>query len=309
MLKFDVESYLSYVEMSSNPRLLVEGYSDKTALSFAISHLIYDDIDIDTAEDLISSNSALGNRQKVELMCRKVRERAVTNKFIGLADREFRGFKINGKIHSELLIHHESDNLFWTLGHSIENYVFSKEVISTALKYVANSPNTPKAIDRYIEIFPSALTVSTALTLALYDKEYRLRRVTSIFCWDTFIINGNDISIDLSKLDHGLKERNFIEEERSELINEYLLSLDLVKSSDRKSTQCFCHGHLGIKMIKLTFARCLHDYIDDRENINSVFLNISERDLFITLINVYYDLAAHDGTTFPSLMLDRLANR
>jgi hypothetical protein len=308
MPKFDKESYLSYVEMSSKYRLLVEGYSDKTALSYAISKLKYDDIDIDTAEDLISFNSTLGNRQKVEVICQEINDKTSINNFIGFVDREFRRFEVNEKISSEISTHYKSNNLFWTFGHSIENYTFSEKIIAKSLQYLANSPNAPKAIESYTNIFPSVLTLSTALTLTLYEKDFEMSRVISLLEWDIFEISGNEISIDLKKFDSGLKERGFSEQERNDLIDEYSKSLSIVKSSDQNSIKCFCHGHTGIRVIKSTFARCLNDHLDDGENINSVFLRISDKHLFNTLINVYYDIIKHDGTEFPSLIIDTLVN-
>ena len=308
MPKFDKESYLSYVEMSSKSRLLVEGYSDKTALSFAINHLNYDDIDIDTAEDLISFNSTLGNREKVEVICHEINEKASINNFIGFVDREFRRFDVNDKITSEIHTHYKSENLFWTLGHSIENYTFNGKIIAKSLQYLSNSPNAPKAIESYTKIFPCVLTLSTALTLTVYEKDFKLSRVTSLLDWNIFEISGDEISIDLKKFNSGLKERGFSEQERNDLIDEYSASLKIVKSSDQDSIKYFCHGHIGIRMIKSTFAKCLNDYLDDEENINSVFLSISEKHLFNTLINVYFEIIEHDGTEFPSLIIDTLVN-
>ena len=308
MPKFDKESYLSYVEMSSKSRLLVEGYSDKTALSFAISHLKYDDIDIDTAEDLISFNYILGNRQKVEVISQEINDKTSINNFIGFVDREFRRFDVNDKITSEILTHYKSDNLFWTFGHSIENYTFSKKIIAKSLQYLTNSPNAPKAIESYTNIFPNVLILSTALTLTLYEKDFELSRVISLLEWNIFEISGDEINIDLKKFDSGLKQRGFSEDERKNIIDEYLTSLSIVKSSDQNSIKCFCHGHTGIRIIKLTFARCLNDFLDEGENVNSVFLNISDKHLFNTLINVYYEIIEHNGTGFPSLIIDTLVN-
>lgn len=308
MPKFDKESYLSYVEMSSKSRLLVEGYGDKTALSFAINHLNYDDIDIDTAEELISFNSTLGNRQKVEVICQEINDKTSINNFVGFVDREFRRFDVKDKITSEIITHYKSDNLFWSFGHSIENYTFSAKIIAKSLKYLANSPNAPKAIESYTNIFHSVLILSTALTLTLYEKDFELSRVISLLKWNIFEISGNEINIDLKKFDSGLKKRGFSEEERKNIIDEYLTSLNIVKSSDQNSIKCFCHGHTGIRIIKLTFARCLNDFLDEGENINNVFLSISDKLLFNTLINIYYEIVEHDGTEFPSLIIDSLVN-
>lgn len=308
MLKFDKESYLSYVEMSTKSRLLVEGYTDKTALSFAIDQMKYNDIDIDTAEDLISFDTTLGNRQKVEVICQEIHKNPSINNFIGFVDREFRGFDVKDKITSEILTHHKINNLFWSLGHSIENYTFSVKVVAKSLKYLANSPNAPKAIESYKDKFISVLHVSTALTLTLYEKDFRMRRVISLLEWNSFEICADEINIDLKKFESGLKERGFEEVDRNNIIDEYLASLNIARSSDQDLIKYFCHGHIGVKIIKLTFAKCLNNFLEDKENLNSVFLNVSEKRLFNALINTYYEIIEHDGSGFPSLIIEPLVN-
>jgi hypothetical protein len=135
MPMYSSKGYPKAVTMRSNRTLLVEGRNDKATVKRLFLELLNnsqikeDDLLIDTAEDLLDASG--GNRGRVEAMHARV---GGSSKFASLVDREFRDFDMKGvrdlnPAHREVPI-----NLFWTRGHSIENYLSDIDV------FVASSP-------------------------------------------------------------------------------------------------------------------------------------------------------------------------
>ena len=77
---------------------------------------------IDSAEMIRECEGVFSNREKVEYIHALAADHA---KLAGWVDREFRMFAVGPSIVNELKGHNVLDaSLFWTRGHSIENYFF-----------------------------------------------------------------------------------------------------------------------------------------------------------------------------------------
>ena len=93
-LQFTLDDYIIYIFASHKKRLLVEG-SDDYRLFCRLFDLFTEkgaSIDIDDASCLIGFETAIGNREKVELVCSTLRGKDFSNKFVGFVDRDYRGF-------------------------------------------------------------------------------------------------------------------------------------------------------------------------------------------------------------------------
>lgn len=311
MPKFDKASYLSYLEISTKPRLLVEGYTDKTSLRYAIDYYKddVDEIEIDTAEDLIQFESVLGNREKVEEICKDVVKKDLQKIFLGLVDREHRKFKISEKITSLLKRHNKEENLYWTFGHSIENYVFRIDIVVKALKMLANSPNTIKALKHFEELFDSSIHISSALSIVIDQLDLSRKRVTSFIEWNSFNIYEKKITLDLKKFKEGLISRGFNEKKSEDITKMFSESLSISENSNIDVARTYCHGHIGLKIIKKSFACCLNEYLDDTESIYNCFLGYSDDKFFHVLINTFFDLNDFDANEFPSIILSEFIDK
>ena len=129
--KYSLKGYLKKIQMACTKILLVEGEEDRIAINsllyeYSLKNESKHNVVIDLSE-IVSDDKlyALGEREKIE----KIYDVASvglssTNKFYVFVDREYRNFDTN-TISDNLPTHFIEGNLFWTRGHSIQNYFFS----------------------------------------------------------------------------------------------------------------------------------------------------------------------------------------
>src|SRR5690242_4673856 len=126
MSSYSPIGYVNAVSIRNTRTLLVEGRTDKSVVVRLMIELRNqkllnaDNLVIDTADDIQNVPGArLGNREKVEYIHAQI---AGFQRFAGLVDREFRDFDL--AVPADHAPHHRvvPQNLFWTRGHSIENY-------------------------------------------------------------------------------------------------------------------------------------------------------------------------------------------
>jgi hypothetical protein len=136
MIQYTPAEFRNFLMMSHDKHLLVEGIDDKIAFKLLFEELSgKHDIKIDTAERLINFERPLGNREKVEEICRTVTGRSFADKLVGFVDREFREFEWDNDIRDNLGQHKVDGRLVWSRGHSIENYFFDFIILREALDF------------------------------------------------------------------------------------------------------------------------------------------------------------------------------
>ena len=121
--------------MRTGRTLLVEGPSDKAIIARLVIELRNrnllnsDNLVIDTADDIPTAQG--GNRQRVENLHAQI---GGSPRFAGLVDREFRDFDL--AIPADYAPYHRvvPQNLFWTRGHSIENYFITLGFVVATLE-------------------------------------------------------------------------------------------------------------------------------------------------------------------------------
>lgn len=269
--QYSVDGYLVRLCMTSNRVLLVEGKSEKRAFNRILEVLSPSTQDhlpsivVDTAEIIQSPDSGtLGNREKVELVCKKVMSNRLLQpgRLVGFVDREFRCFDCDGKsIADHLRTHRVDDLLVWSRGHSLENYFFDCRIWRGAIYcFVYGDPDDLQAaLTAFENAFPSILQVACCVSLAARDAN-RLNAVAGHVDWTALSLDSGVMTIDMSTWrNHLLRNAKFDQGTVQELLGRYEYWEPIVKASDEDAVRWACHGHVSESIIWASFVRCVHE--------------------------------------------------
>jgi hypothetical protein len=243
-LKYDIKSYLSALSMRKRKSLLVEGATDKTMIYRLLNSYVPNlglSIVIDSA-DLISANG-LGNRKIVEEIAIKE-----PNRIVGWVDREFREFCLKEFIdHSPKHIKCGS-NIYWTRGHSIENYLFYVERFIAFLE-MNHSEDISQAIIQLITIaFDDLLSWALALSI-IFEKANLISKSKDIFdlnSWDVSFLNGSiSLSVNKSEIQKKLTDRGCPESDVIFALNQIESIYAVCHSKTIFIRRWMAHGHIA----------------------------------------------------------------
>ena len=201
MLGYSLTGYVAAVSFRTTRTLLVEGSTDKSAIARLIIELRRkglldkDDVVIDTAADI--PNTPGGNRQRVEHIHAQVGD---SIRFAALVDREFREFDLSIPIDHAPYHRVVTQNLFWTRGHSIENYFITLAIVRATLEQ--NHPEHLPA--NYVNLlsiaFPAIVRGCAAITLAAQGI-HKLDRIQGIKLLDYWKVDAaGNLYADLGEL-------------------------------------------------------------------------------------------------------------
>jgi predicted aconitase with swiveling domain len=194
MSRYSPEGYLIRLRMLKRKTLLVEGVKDKRVVSRVIMELEKNGLDlsrlvVDTAELISSDGRVIGNREKVEqLHSMAWREELPLGAFV---DREYRQFDIADLL--DLLNCHNvvSDTLFWTRGHSVENYFIAEGMIRRFLEFQFPEHVGASICTRVGSILPDILTHIAAVSIAAYEGSL-ISRLSGIWRTAHWGLDPND---------------------------------------------------------------------------------------------------------------------
>jgi Protein of unknown function (DUF4435) len=245
-LKYDISNYISSVKMSSKKRILVEGRDDKSHISNLLEVLLVGHkIKIDTAENIKGdcSITAKNNRAKIERIHALTKTSKNHNNLFYLCDREFIKFNIGEQI-TDLMTKHERDgNMNWTIGHSLENYFITDDLVCNAYRFLCSSEYKTKAVDLYKKIFPSALRVIAAITLTAKKIE-KCTYPSGTLGWRDFVIDDKEVCIDIDKWKSD--NNNVVAADFHREFNNYV---PIVNGSDALICSRICRGHTAMLML------------------------------------------------------------
>jgi hypothetical protein len=251
-MQYSTSGYPSALTLRSKRTLLVEGPDDKGVIARLIIELrnnkvmAADNVVVDTAQDLPDAPG--GNRERVEAMHANV---GGSSKFAALVDREFRNFDLQNGLDGAP--HHVvvPENLFWTRGHSIENYLADMDDVIACLEqhYPEHLPQ------RYSQIiataFPSILHSAASITLALEpinaaaQPSDRLNRVSSIKRLEPWrVLSDGSVAIDTGLFESILIDRGFTRASANAFSQRRAAFLSILQRRDLGISRWICHGHL-----------------------------------------------------------------
>lgn len=268
-MRHSYSGYLAAIQVRSSRTLLVEGTDDKTVLSRVVAEASAtgsEKVVIDTAE-MIKPPSPAGNREIVEGVHALARGQGL--RLAAWVDREFREFEFTHSVGDPLGIHKiQFVTLFWTRGHSIENYFFFAKRVTRFLKY--------KFIDRLPDgweqalaaSFPDILAWAASLSVAAFENSI-LQRMGDMFTEASWHV-GAKCEPDWTQVGAALQQRgvaaavvNTVETRARTLFGQFF-------PSELTIAQWACHGHIGESCVWSAAAALLGSLGADKRLVSDV---------------------------------------
>jgi hypothetical protein len=272
MTAHSIEGYLSAVKIRERPTLLVEGKNDKKAMDRLYQALGGSEGDplgflvIDSTE-LIKNRGGLGARELVEAAYRAARSEDLA--FAALVDREYRAFEFSPDMIDGLGRHYrEEESLFWTRGHSIENYFFTEASISEFMSLQfphVFSLACKAAVSRAL---PTIVNWCCAVSLAARELAFisRCQGIAEPAHW-----RGPDpaVSYDVATFCASANARgaNVAPQAASALVRSYLA---IVGRADPSTKRWVTHGHIGFEMLWAGIARIVEPWCQSSEDRDQI---------------------------------------
>lgn len=282
---YSIDGYLMALRMRGEPTLLVEGITDRKAVARVVIALEevqeapIGPITIDTVDLINGHNVALDGRQLVEHIHTKAVSEGLP--LFALVDREFRGFDIGPPIIDRLCEHNVIDNsLFWTRGHSIENYFLDEKHIIACLKFLFPESIPSSAYHRLIEAIPDLHAWGASISLAALSNNM-IKRSQRLFKVDNWIIGTTGkFELELSRLKVRLMGRNISEQAAQSFIDAVVTYYSLCNSQgDATLNRWILHGHLGKEVIWTGVGKLLSQFGLGPAQIDSVCYGYTEEKL------------------------------
>jgi hypothetical protein len=266
------DEFLTEVKMSSAFFVIVEGGSDRTLFELyfrivserekfpqetkdAIGKLV-----VESCDAFVGTVQGLGNREKLENFAAEAEEWAELNNITCLADREFREFNYSSAgLVDELTNHQRSPRLYWTAGHSIENYTFKFEILKDGLiEWCARARvNGAKVVYDFEKHIESVLWVACARSRTGVDFGLRWTSTNAASEWRQFEYSGGGFSVDSKKWAKKLMMKSTLGSEQVEAyVEAYDRHLERMAGSGIDLLGKFLHGHVGERTLWDAFRGC-----------------------------------------------------
>ena len=249
---------------------MVEGRSDKRLFRLLLDEWariggvesLRSAIDIDTAEDLISFEEVLGNRQKVEEICASVAGATYADKLVGFVDREFRGFGIGQALRDEIASHQVAARLVWSRGHSAETYFFDFATLREPLRAFSVTDYFDPALDRFEGVFEA--TIRLALAASLAARECGMLRLAAKVDAAMVEVEPPDVCLMVEPWRQALCSTQGVSPEQADQLVEKLTTWRAVtNAADYPVVRWMCHGHAGLAFVWAVYSRCVYDVCED----------------------------------------------
>jgi hypothetical protein len=305
-LNYNPAGYRNMVKMSSFKHILVEGKDDKRSMKYLIQDLWgkRSDILVHGAHQ-IQFGINIGNRERVEEICRNINGKKYAKRFVGFVDREFREFDLANEIRDLINKHNILDRLIWSRGHSIENYYFDFIVLSKPLRDYSLTQYFDDALDLFEQSFEQVIKLACALSLASWQCNL-LKPAKRCMDWSILEFNGLELTINTTIWLNSLISKQKVRyEEASVLIDTFQLWLEKVSKTHFNTVRWLCHGHIGIAFIWAAYARCVFEVChksgceDPRREANHV-LKADETVRFNGCASEWAKQAPHRSCEYPT---------
>lgn len=304
-LKYDIATYLTSIKMSAKIRVLVEGRDDQAHLLNILPLLCKGKrIKIDIAADIKGEcqSTAKNNRAKIERIHELSRNNQNYNNIFFLCDRETRGFTIDNKLSSSISGHHVDGALSWTLGHSIENYFISSDLLIEGLRYLTSSAHKGPATELFRTSFESSIRLVACLTLAAQSIG-----IASLPCgivhWENIrITNINSIAVDYSTINNHLSKKLQYEHDKFN---------DIVAASDIEECSLICRGHTAVVIFQRIFSACLFATAtaagsEHPEQDANIFNSLNERNVSAALSESWIKRIESGNAAYPTPLIEAI---
>jgi hypothetical protein len=252
MSAYTIEGYLVAVRVREDTRtILVEGPSDRILVERVLADLDCHgraqraNFAVDTT-GLIGAAGGQGARALIEDIHERLPD--LRNRFAGIVDREFRSFKLAPGIEDEAPAHQVyNESLFWTRGHSVENYFFHIDAILVYLRLRHARLVSQILVDALQDRLPVLLHWAAALSVGAAEAHV-VERFSGVVGPDAWTEGG--ASIDMTGLAGTLRHRGATTDQ----IQTFGAAVDrvrafLIHEEEGEVTRWLSHGHIGTQVV------------------------------------------------------------
>jgi hypothetical protein len=268
--KYDPTEYRNLIKMSRKRHLLVEGPSDKRLFRLLLGEAsqrsgqgsVRAQVDIDSADQLVSFGCSLGNREKVEKICESARKEILGDRLVGFVDREYREFDVGARLEDALKGHRVLGRLVWSRGHSAETYFFEFETLREPLRAFSVTEHFDQALDCFERVFEATIRLACAASLAA--RECGMLRLAPIVDYRMVELCPPDVLLDIERWTDALCSRQGLSRVQADGLAQKLGSWrNVTKAADYGVVRWMCHGHAGLAFVWAVYSRCVHDACEE----------------------------------------------
>lgn len=308
-LKYNIPKYIAQTKMSAKKRVLVEGKDDKAHFKNLLDMVAHGHkVRIDTAENIKGdcTKTNKNNRAKIDKIHAQCNALSSHRNLHYLCDREYYKFEIEEQIADFMVAHESTGNLTWTLGHSIENYFFTTEILCDAYRYLCGSEYKSSAISVFSGSLNSGLKIISAITLAARDMGMSGFPAGHIF-WNHLTIENQSVYFDV-----GVWANESKSDAAQDFEKAYKSYLSIVEQSDTLICSRICRGHTAMLLLQRLFASCiylvttLHNEEMAYKDANN-FSKIKEVNVANALCESWVRFAKVGKASYPSILIERVA--
>lgn len=311
MSRYSINGYVIALRNRSTHTICTEGKDD----SIAVKHCLLDFLNpkelvnqkyvIDTMEIIESDGVTYGNKDKLLKIHECIVGTPTANNVSMFADREYSYFDINNiEIDSKPIHIKESDILWYTRGHSIENYLFEPNFYIKYLEF--NHPD--QLLGNYKNLindnWQNILDSSASLTYSIHEHNL-CTKSKGLFCYndwqmvsaDKIVINTNSVKLQL--LTRGIPQN------KVDSILSRAAALQPILSK-KTVTKWIIHGHIGLDLLCGAIGCVLLSLGTSEHICNAIGGNCTVK--FKYLVSQWYLNSTAKPEEFPIKLFQRIEN-
>ena len=263
MSRYSINGYLIALQTRSTHTVCTEGKDDRFAVKHCLLRLVGDKEHlntryvVDTMDIIESKERTLGNSDKLRIICTLLQGSPISSKVTALKDREYEWFDI-GKSEIDLSPSHQSQygHLYYTRGHSIENYFFEPEYFIQYIEFNHAAALTANHRELIVSNWEVLLSLAASLTFAIHEYSCctKAKGLFSLHHWQD--VGKGRLKLKISEVETSLTSRGVLP---TQLVN------ILARASSLQATflgrivvsRWITHGHIGLDLLCGAIGRIL----------------------------------------------------
>lgn len=264
MSTYSLGGYLSALTVRELRTVLVEGKDDKKVIASVMLEyegagvrLVRQTV-VDSVELVRGDNREMGNRALVELIHQECVRTGLDIEAV--VDREFREFAIDSEIRDTLDCHAvRDDTLYWTRGHSIENYFFGADYFSRFIKSHFAEQIGPSCLQSCKESFEIVLSWAAAVGLASWEGRLLTRSLGLAKHTHWQLSADGRVRLDVDAYCSAVRTRGVSSNDVHKLgvrISEFYQMVVRTSTANRRH---IAHGHLALELIWCGLAATIRE--------------------------------------------------
>jgi hypothetical protein len=249
MAKYSPAGYAAALKVRRRATLLVEGREDKEVFARTLHEFCHsrsvlgDNLLIDVADIIDPPPSCVGNRQIVEEVHHTALRLGVD--LTSFVDREFREFDLEPAWVDKLLDPPEiAPGLFWSRGHSMENYLLADAYVIQFIRYRLAADVSSAVLNEAIGELPNVRRWLCAFSIAVKNARI-INRCDGVLTDNSWVVDASGvIAMDVKAIVHRLVGDRGVERSDAEsYLADAVRIFHQLRSVDPNLIALMTHGH------------------------------------------------------------------